>query len=397
MPETKLLKWHLFPEAGIDFYIVLISSRLALYQHYLLQMANLFIKKLSKQKQYLYSFTLVTIVAVICYYLSAYIGYRVDAFLLLVTVSIIASLFDIRPVLFSACLSALVWDYLFIPPHFTLQVGSTEDLILLLMYFLIAMINAVLTYKIRTIEKIAMQREKKAHTLKLYSTLFNSLSHELRTPIATIIGATDNLQHNSLKLTDQNRYDLINEISIASFRLNQQVDNLLNMSRLESGFIEPKNDWCDVIEVVYDAVRRVEENGVIQKITIRINPALPLFKLDKGMLEQIIYNLLNNAVLYTPANSAINIEAACYDDILRVVIEDNGTGFPEDEINKVFDKFYRLKHSKAGGTGLGLSIVKGFTEAQNGIVKLQNKEEGGAIFKVAFPAAVMQLKDISNE
>ena len=131
----------------------------------------------------------------------------------------------------------------------------------------------------------------------------NSLSHELRTPIATIIGATDNLQSNNRNLTAQNKEELIAEISKATFRLNQQVENLLSMSRLESGFIQPKKDWCDIIEVIYEAVTRIEENNISQKITINVSPEIPFFKLDKAMMEQIIHNLVNNAIQYTKQDS----------------------------------------------------------------------------------------------
>lgn len=106
------------------------------------------------------------------------------------------------------------------------------------MYFVIAMVHAVLTFKIRQIQEEARHKEEKANTLKLYNTLLNSLSHELRTPIATIIGATDNLTMNATRLTDENKSNLLSEISLASLRLNQQIENLLNMSRLESGFIQ---------------------------------------------------------------------------------------------------------------------------------------------------------------
>ena len=300
------------------------------------------------------------------------------------------------PVLAAAILSALIWDFFFIPPHFTFQVSSAEDVILLLMYFVIALVNAVLTYKIRQIEKVARQKEEKAHAVKLYNTLLNSLSHELRTPISTIIAATDNLQANNARLTMENKSELIGEIAKASFRLNQQVENLLNMSRLEAGFIQPKKDWCDISEIIYDAVKRVEDNKVTQSISISINPAIPLFKLDKGMLEQIIYNLLNNAAIYTQANSSIFISALNYADMLQITVEDNGPGFPKDEINKVFDKFYRLKNSAAGGTGLGLSIVKGFVEAQHGSVSLENVDTGGARFIIAIKAETSYLK-IGNE
>jgi two-component system, OmpR family, sensor histidine kinase KdpD len=348
---------------------------------------------ISRSKQYLISIGLICIVSTICYAFSPYIGYKVVAFILLVAVSLIAMTFDILPVFIAAVISAAIWDFFFIPPTFTFHVGSTEDTILLVMYFLIALVNAVLTHKIRKIEKAAKEKEERAHTVRLYNTLLNSLSHELRTPIATIIGATDNLQTNNDNLSERNKYDLINEISKASFRLNQQVENLLNMSRLESGFIQPKMDWCDINEIIYNVVKRIEENRVTQKITVNIHPEIPLFKLDKGMLEQIVYNLVNNAVLYTEPDNQITIVATCYIDLLEIIVEDNGKGFPEGEIKDVFDKFYRLKNTKTGGTGLGLSIVKGFTEALGGSVKLQNLSTGGAKFIIQIPARTSHFKN----
>jgi two-component system, OmpR family, sensor histidine kinase KdpD len=362
-----------------------------------MQMANFLIFRISKTKQYLICILLVLLVSALCYTFSPYIGYKVAAFALLMTVSIIATSFDILPVLVAAILSALIWDFFFIPPRFTFQVGSTEDVILLLMYFVIALINAVLTYKIRQIEKVSRQKEEKVNAVKLYNTLLNSLSHELRTPIATIIGATDNLQSGSENLSPHNKYELVSEISKAAFRLNRQVENLLSMSRLDSGFLQPKNDWCDISELLYDTVKKVEENNIEQKISISVNPLIPLFKLDKGMLEQILYNLVNNATQYTAANTRIIVSAADHTDVLEIIVEDNGKGFPEDEIKNVFDKFYRLKNSKTGGTGLGLSIVKGFTEAMGGSVQLMNIDTGGSKFIISIPAETSYLKNLKNE
>src|SRR3954468_17768334 len=116
---------------------------------------ELFINRISKVRQFGLSILLVCLVSAVCYVLSGYIGYKVVAFILLVTVSLLAVTLDILPVLAAAVLSALIWDFFFIPPHYTLQVGSTEDLILLFMYFVIALVNAALTYKIRQIDKIA--------------------------------------------------------------------------------------------------------------------------------------------------------------------------------------------------------------------------------------------------
>lgn len=355
------------------------------------------IHRISKTRQYLYSLLLLFMTASACFFFSAYIDYRVVAFVLLLVVSLSAVLFDILPVLLTAVLSALTWNFFFIPPHFTFLIDKTEDVVLFLMYFVIALVNAALTYKIKQVQKESLAKEEKANTIKLYNTLLNSLSHELRTPIATIVGATDNLQNFNGKLSDTNRYELIREISKASFRLNQQVENLLNMSRLESGFIQSKKDWCDVNELIYETVARVEENVEGKKINIQVDPAIPLFKLDKGMMEQVVYNLLYNACTYTQAHAAISITARCYADALEIVVEDNGPGFPEGEIRNVFDKFYRLKNAKAGGTGLGLSIVKGFTEAQNGVVDLKNKDTGGAKFTVNIPAETSYLSNLKNE
>jgi two-component system sensor histidine kinase KdpD len=117
----------------------------------------------------------------------------VVAFLLLVTLSLLALFFDILPMLIAALLSALIWNYFFIPPRFSFHVHTAEDFFLLIMYFTIAMAYAVLTYRIRQEQKDARKKEEKANTLKLYNTLLNSLSHELRTPIATVIDASDNL------------------------------------------------------------------------------------------------------------------------------------------------------------------------------------------------------------
>lgn len=355
----------------------------------------------SQVQQYIIVTTVVCFISAVCYLLSAFIGYKVAAFVLLLTVSIIAMLFDIFPVLLSALLSALIWNFFFIPPRFTFNIHSTEDLIMLLMYFVIASVNAVLTYKIRQIAKVAREKEEKANAVKLYDTLLNSLSHELRTPISTIIGAADNILNDKNRLSEENKRKLVAEISQASLRLNKQVENLLNMSRLESGFIQSKKDWCDVHELIYSVINQLDD--VLKSHVVKVNFAkgLPLFKLDFGLMQQVLNNLVGNALSYTPAGSSIIITADKRKENLQEVfilrVEDNGKGFPADEIDKVFEKFYRLKDSRTGGTGLGLSIVKGFVEAQGGKVVLSNLPTGGAIFRVEIPTETSYLNNQKNE
>ena len=356
----------------------------------------MFSRTSNPNNQYIFSTVLVVLISLICFAFKEIIGYKVIAFILLVTVSFVAMFYRIVPTLLAAVLSALIWNFFFIKPYFTFHIGNTEDQFMFFMYFVIALINAVLTFKIRQIERIANEKESKLKSIKLYNTLLDSLSHELKTPIATIIGSTDALQSNAI-MTDNQKEKLLEEISIATLRLNNQVENLLNMSRLESGVIVPRMDWVDVNEIVYEVIRSLQIKSYSQKIEVNATEIIPLFKLDYGLMEHVIYNLLNNAIIYTPQNSNITIDLSQNEDTLQIVILDEGNGFPEDEISFVFEKFYRLKNSRPGGSGIGLSIVKGFVEAQNGTITLENRVEGGAKFVIQIKTEVSKFNPIENE
>lgn len=361
------------------------------------KMKNLLFNSLSKKRQYVFVLIIVFSVAALGLLLHNLIGYRVVAFMLLVAVSITAMFFDIVPVLLAAVLSALTWDFFFIPPRFTITVGTTEDRILLLMYFVIALIHAVLTYKIREMQHEIRLKEEKANEAKFYNVLFNSLSHELRTPITAILGSTDNLLNNAVQLSDSAKVELLNEISTASMRLNRQVENLLNMSRLEAGALKVKKDWCDVKELVYTSLKHFEPAISRFHVSVHISESIPLFKLDFGLMEQVLQNLISNAIHHTPEGSGIIIQADCVEDTLVLTLADNGKGFPEDEIEKVFNKFYRLQGSRTGGTGLGLSIVRGFVEAHGGTISLKNLPMSGALFTIHIPTEVSYLNRLKNE
>ena len=265
-----------------------------------------------------------------------------------------------------------------------------------LLYFFIALVNAVLTFKIREAEKKARDKEEKENTIKLYNTLLNSLSHELRTPISTILGAVDTLKEEKDKLTAKHETELLSEIDKASIRLNRQVENLLSMSRLESGMLKPKRDWCDVNELINACIHKLDPVND-HAIVFVPNEQLPLFKLDSGLMDQIMHNLIHNAIQYTSAGSIITVSALHAMDKCIVMVSDNGNGFPENEIPLVFEKFYRIPTSKTGGSGLGLSIVKGFVEAMSGTITLKNNADVGAVFTVEIPAETSFLNNLKNE
>jgi len=344
-------------------------------------------------KQVLVSNLSVVLVALICYASINYIGYHSVALLLLATVSVLSIFFTIYPVLSAAAMSAIIWDFFFIPPHFTLHITNSEDALLLLMYFVIALTSGILTSKVRELEKQEFLKEERSHTLRLYKTLFDSISHELRTPIATIVGASDNLLQKDVKIAEKDKLELVDQISVAAFRLNRLIDNLLNMQRVESGMLEIKPDWCEVNELINSPINRLKSELVGHNVEVNIQPEMPIVRIDFGLIEQSVFNLLHNEVLYTQPDSTISINASYDGKNLIITIADNGKGFSEEELKLLFTKFYRIAVNKTGGTGLGLSIVKGFVEAHNGTVKVENNTPNGAKFTIVIPVETLMLQD----
>lgn len=347
--------------------------------------------------QFISSVVSVISVAGACYLFSEIIGYRSIALILLLTVSVLAMRLSLYPVLLAALLSALIWDYFFIPPQYTFHINSYEDVLMLAMYFIVALLNGVLTSRIRFFEKIAREKQAKTQTLELYDTLFDALSHELRTPIATILGASDHLLSGAPNLDEKDKKTLILEINKASERLNHLTENLLNMSRLESGFIQPKADWCDLSELVYIVVNRLEDVLHKRRVQVDIPENLPLVKLDFGLMEQVLQNLLLNAANHTPEGSRIFIAADVRNQECIIEVSDSGYGFPAADLPRIFEKFYRTRNAGAGGVGLGLSIVKGFVEAQGGSIAVESLPGTGAHFSIRIPVELNYLKPENDD
>jgi two-component system, OmpR family, sensor histidine kinase KdpD len=222
-----------------------------------------------------------------------------------------------------------------------------------------------------------------AESERLYKTLFNSISHELRTPIATIMGASENL----LKVgrSSMSSQELSNEIHIAAERLNRLVANLLDMSRIESGMIQPKLDWCDIRDLLQVTVKGLEREVVYHPVAIQVQEDMPLVKLDFGLMEQALTNLIYNATIHTQAGTHIELIAGMEKDRCRMIVSDTGPGIPKQDLKRIFDKFYRADGTITGGTGLGLPIAKGFVEAHHGTLTVRNKPAGGAEFTIDLP------------
>lgn len=329
------------------------------------------------------------------YFFKDWMGYKVAALLLLMTCSLLALVLDFIPVIIATTLSAFGWNYFFIPPVFTFHIGNTEDFMLFLMYFFVALLHAVLHYKIRKEQRKVREKEFKEKQLKYHQNILNSLSHELRTPIATIIGSVDLLLEAFEKLQPSDRMSLLQEIQGAGFRLDRQVENLLNSSRLQANQLQENKDWCDPNELIFQTLGLLKSHE--QNIRFLPEEQSPLVKTDRFLVEQILMNLLHNAIVHTPASSELSITSRFEKGYWQLEVIDNGPGIPTEMLGTIFDSFHRLPSSKAGGTGLGLSIVKGFTEVLNGQVTAKNHEKGGLMVTVQLPVDINYMNQLKHE
>lgn len=257
---------------------------------------------------------------------------------------------------------------------------SSDALILLRSFF--SQLTSALQREI-SIDKVK-EKQIFAESQKLFQIVLNSISHELRTPISVITAAVSALNDEKTESNPKFRREICGELEAATNRLNILVENILDMSRIESGYLSLNLQMYEVEDLVGTALNELSKEPHKQKVNLDIKDDLPMIKIDINWLKQAILNILRNAVTYTSPESSIDIRSFLTDDNKHVVIEisDNGPGIPEDSVKKIFDKFYRVPGSRSGGTGLGLTITKAIVEAHNGSIVAENKKDGGLKFKI---------------
>ena len=222
---------------------------------------------------------------------------------------------------------------------------------------------------------------------RLRTALFNSLSHDLRTPLASIIGAvTGLLEDQNVVYSPEARKELLKTILHGAERMNRFISNLLDMARLESGMLSLKKDWCDLQDILGVAINRLGDTLTRRPLDIDIQEGLPLVQADGILIEQVLINLLDNALKYSEAASKILISIRQQEKHLEIVIANRGPNIPETDLSKVFDKFYRLSSPlQVSGTGLGLAICKGLIEAHGGDIWAENNKLGGVTITFTLP------------
>ncbi len=234
----------------------------------------------------------------------------------------------------------------------------------------------------------AHQAQLRVESERLRNTLLSSVSHDLRTPLATITGAASSLMDEAERLPPAARRELLAAIREESDRMNRLVGNLLDMTRLESGALQIRKEWHPLEEVVGAALGRLAARLGDRPVTTRLPPDLPLVPLDGVLMEQVLINLLDNAIKYTPAGSPIEIGVSVADGRVLLEVADRGPGLPPGHETRVFEKFYRGPVvGTAGGVGIGLTICQGIVEAHSGRIWAASRPGGGAVFSVALPVA----------
>jgi two-component system sensor histidine kinase KdpD len=230
--------------------------------------------------QYSLSISIFFLLALAGSYLETTIGHQSVAIIMLLVMSVLAMIFDIIPVLLAGILSALTWNYFFSPPIYEFNFENKEDFFLFAMYFIIAFVNVGLSFRQKARYRLMRDQEEQEKLIVFYNTVLNSLSHELRTPISTIIGCMDAMNDNHEGLSPTHKKELMEEVSTAALRLNQQVENLLGVSRLESGIVKLHLDWTDINELIHRVIYSRPQSGPVQRINFNTAANLTLFNLD---------------------------------------------------------------------------------------------------------------------
>jgi two-component system sensor histidine kinase KdpD len=230
-------------------------------------------------------------------------------------------------------------------------------------------------------------------TERLRAALLTSISHDLRTPLASIQGSASSLRGQRKSLSEPEQEELIATIQEEAERLNRFIANLLDMTRLESGAIEPRLDCVDIGDVIGSALHRAHKVLSKHRIEIDLAADLPPARIDPVLFEQVLFNLLDNAAKYAPPGSRLQIRALVDGNQLRLEVADEGDGIPDADLERIFDKFYRVQAAdrKRAGTGLGLPICRGFMEAMGGTITASNRPDGhGALFTILLPLPLEQ-------
>jgi two-component system sensor histidine kinase KdpD len=284
----------------------------------------------------------------------------------------------------NAVLSVTAFDYFFVPFHNSLFIEDSNYIVTLVAMLLVALVISTLTFKIRLQNAEVMKAEIAIQTERTRNSLLSAVSHDIKTPLASIYGAATSLLEERERLGPSARHELIESIAAEAARLNRVVGKLLEMTRLDAG-AELKRDWYPLEEIIGTALTQLEPALRGRTVTTKIPAELSLIYVDDVLMGQVFVNLLENAAHYTPAGSRIEIAAVEDRTKLVVFIQDEGPGIPSGDEERIFEKFVRGKTNGVRGAGLGLAICRAIIQRHEGKIYAFNRQGGGATISIELP------------
>ena len=306
------------------------------------------------------------------------------AMIYVLAVVVIALCFSRGAAILSAVLCVAAFDFTFVPPQGTFTVNDAQYLLTFGIILMVALVISLLMESRRRNDRQRAALELQADTERLRSTLLASVSHDLRTPLAVMVGASSSLVESGSKMSGDERAALAQSVYDQARDMADQVSKILQMTRLEAGGIEVAFDWASISEVVGSVLARLSERLALHRVVVDMAKDLPLVRIDAALIEQALTNLLENAARHTPPGTLVQIRAQRMNNELVVTVEDFGPGIDARDLDRLFTKFEHGK-SEGRGVGLGLAICRAILQLHKGRVWGDSLPDGGIAFRFALP------------
>lgn len=357
-------------------------------------------------RPYVMAVSIVALATLLAWLLQAYVSLPNLVLLFVLAVVWVAFVAGQRASVLASVLASIAYGVLYIPWAFLDAAESSQYLITAFLTMALSLFISQLTtrWRDKALESAERAREldrlyrytRELETERLRNSVLSALSHDLRTPLASLVGASSSLLSAELSLSASARQDMVELIYDESRRMQVLVENLLEMARLESGPVQLQQDW-QALEEILGVVLAVWRRQLAPRIiVVNLPDELPLLRFDPRLIERVLANVLENIGKYTPPTTLVEITAIIDDNAVALVISDDGPGFNEAP-NKLFDKFYRGDTaSAASGAGLGLAICRSIMEAHRGHISAQQRTPHGAIFQMSLPRC-QAPQDIPSE
>jgi two-component system sensor histidine kinase KdpD len=328
--------------------------------------------------------------AVLCTLLGMAMHPRFDivniAMVYLLAVVIVALRFALGPAIAASILSVAALDYFFVPPRGTFTIDDVQYLLMFAIVVAVAVIVSRLVDSVRRQAAAKAALELEAETERIRSALLASISHDLRTPLAVMAGASSTLAESGERLGAAERDALARSVFEQAREMSEHVAKVLQMTRLETGAIRLDRDWASLQEIVGAVLARLSERMSRHRVIVELTDDLPLVRVDATLIEQALGNLLENSAKHTPADTVVRVRAQRRDAEVVVSVEDYSGGLPQADVERVFEKFHRGSVGDAGtGMGLGLAICRAIVRLHGGRAWAESVPAGGTAFRFSLP------------